>query len=98
MRRVPMLIAVLSLLTGCCSDEKARLWQQKLYSSSSSERGDGAEGLAYCGKKAESAVPKLAQLLYDENTGVQSMAAFALRRIDTPAARRALERASSSRR
>lgn len=92
------LLLCLVCLAGCCSEEKAKTLRGKLYSSSAKERSDAASRLAYCGAKAEAAVPRLAQLLYDENPGVQSMAAYALRKIDTPSARAIMERIDASRR
>lgn len=88
----------LVFLGGCCTEEKAKALRSKLYSAKASERSDAASSLAYCGSKAESAVPRLAQLLYDENSGVQSMAAYALRKIDTPSARAIMKRVDESRR
>ncbi len=85
-------------LSGCCSQDKADALRTKLYSASARERSQAASSLAYCGSKAESAVPRLAQLLYDENAGVQSMAAYALRKIDTPRARAIMKRTDESRR
>jgi len=85
-------------VAGCCSTEKAKSLQAKLYSKKASERSNAAENLAYCGSNAERAVPRLAQLLYDDNPGVQSMAAYALRKIDTPAARSIMKRTDESRR
>jgi len=93
----PFLFACISI-AGCCSTEKAKSLQTKLYSEKASERSNAAENLAYCGSNADSAVPRLAQLLFDENSGVQSMAAYALRKIDTPAARSVMKRIDESRR
>jgi len=62
------------------------------------ERNNAALKLGRCGSKAARAVPLLEQLLYDENVGVQSAAAYALRKIDTPAARRIMDRIDRERR
>ena len=83
------------LITGCCKDAEIPFATKQLYSPHARERNDGALALARCGEKAAGAVPRLIQLLYDENVGVQSASAYALREIDTPPARRALERATT---
>lgn len=85
-------------LTGCCDSERIPGYIRNLNSSSASERNEAALKLARCGGKAERAVPTLAQLLYDDNVGVQSAAAYALRKIDTPSARRIMERIDRERR
>ena len=82
----------LVLLSGCCSDADAKAAKSNLYSDKVSVRNEAALTLAGCGQRAHSAVPRLIELLSDENVGMQSSAAFALRKIDTPEARRSLER------
>ena len=89
-----VIILVLTLVLGaCCSQEKANEAGKQLSSSSSKERNKAAMVLSGCGSKAVKFVPKLIELLYDPNIGVQSSAAFALRKIDTDEAREALDRA-----
>lgn len=68
---------------------------RNLHSSDAGTRNEAALALARCGSLAERAVPRLIQMLYDDNVGVQSSAAYALRQIDTPAAREALEWATA---
>lgn len=96
--RALVLLGLVSFLGGCCNDKEIPKLTQNLYSGEPRERNDAALGLARCGDEAEGAVNRLAQLLYDENTGVQSAAAYALRQIDTESARAALERAENARR
>lgn len=92
--RVYLLISVM-ILSGCCAADDSAQARQGLYSASAHERNEAALTLARClGPEAEASVPRLIQLLYDPNTGIQSSAAYALRRIDTPSARAALEHAS----
>lgn len=84
---------LLAFLIGGCgpSPEEVPALIDGLRSSEASVRNDCALKLARVGAPhAERAVPILIGLLYDENRGVQSAAAYALRRIDTPEARAAL--------
>lgn len=85
-----------SLLWSCCDKQAIPKQRLRLYSSAAKDRNDAALELARCGSAAGSAVPKLSALLYDENVGVQSAAAYALRRIDTEEARRVLENARAN--
>jgi len=85
-------------MVGCCSSADVETLTPDLYSSSAKERSSAAWALARCGSKAEPAVRRLAELLYDENTGVQSAAAFALRKIDTPSARAVMSEIDQRRR
>ena len=82
-----------ALLVGCCDAEKIPLNIQSLQHASAKVRNQAALDLAGCGEKANRAVPLLGTLLYDENVGVQSSAAYALRKIDTPQARALIEAA-----
>lgn len=86
------------MFAGCCRQEEIPREVDKLYSSRANERNEGALALARCGSRADKAVARLAALLYDENVGVQSSAAYALRKIDTRRAREVLERAEARRR
>jgi len=88
---------VVILAGGCCDKEALPRMKRSLYSQKSSERNEAALALSRCGKHAKDIVPRLISMLYDENVGVQSSAAYALREIDTPEARRALEQAQAMR-
>jgi HEAT repeat protein len=92
-----ILLLFLLLLSSCCEQEKIPQLISKLYSAESTDRNDAALALARCGEKADRAVPRLRDLLYDPNVGVQSAASYALRKIDTPAARRAIDQAVAAR-
>ncbi len=95
MKTLVRLLIVLVLLAPCgCSDPKIEVPKliKQLNSSDSSIRNSAAMKLGSYGSDAEAAVRPLARLLGDENGGVRSSAAFALRKIDTPEARRALEK------
>lgn len=81
--------------TACCNEAELAKAFQALNSSKAGDRNEAALVMAKCGSpKADRAVPRLISMLYDQNVGVQSSAAYALRRIDTAAARAALEKAS----
>lgn len=93
-----LLILTFSLTgAGCCNEEKIPAYNNDLYSDASQIRNEAALQLARCGERAEIAVPKLAQMLYDSNVGVQSSAAYALRKIDSQSARQALASAIAAR-
>lgn len=85
-------------LAACCDEKTIPSKTRQLYSESAKERNDAALALAKCGSSASSAVSRLVSLLTDENVSVQSSAAYALRKIDTPDARAALERATAKNR
>ena len=82
---------------GCCSESDLPNYKKGLYSPVAKERNSAALGLAECGERASDSVSRLGQLLYDDNVGVQSSAAYALRKIDTESARALLQRAESAR-
>jgi hypothetical protein len=82
--------AILLLCSGCCKQDKIPHYIAKLQSREHRDRSSAAFELARCGEKAGGAVSILSRLLYDDNAGVQSAAAYALREIDTPAAREIL--------
>ncbi len=87
------LLFILFSFSSCCDSKNIPNYINGLRSSTPKVRNDSALELASCGSpEADKAVPLLIKLLYDENIGVQSAAAYALRRIDTPQARKALER------
>lgn len=91
-------LGVLGSLAGCCDAEKIPKFIEKLNSAAAKERNDAALKLAHCGSKADGAVSTLALLLHDDNVGVQSAAAYALRKIDTPRARKIMDRIDRERR
>ena len=88
-----MSLLVLLTVVGCCDQDKIPTLTRTLYSPVAKERNDAALELARCGSAADGAVPILAQLLYDDNVGVQSASAYALRQIATPRAKRVLQEA-----
>lgn len=93
-----LVLIVISLSCPACCDEKALPQAfERLQSESASERNKALHVLGRCGERAERAVPRIAQLMYDKNVGVASSAAYALRRIDTPSARAALKTAEAAR-
>ena len=93
-----ILLLLLNLQSiGCCSETDLPSFKKGLYSPAAKERNAAALGLAKCGEKASDSVSRLGHLLYDENVGVQSSAAYALRKIDTEAARTLLRRVEEQR-
>lgn len=86
------------LMSACCKTDEIPQYTRKLYSSSAHDRNEAALALAKCSSpEADRAVGRLSELLYDANVGVQSSAAYALRKIDSAAARKALEAATKKR-
>jgi HEAT repeat protein len=88
---------VIFFTTGCCDEKGLPRALRDLYSEKASERNKALLLTSKCGERVESAVPRISQLLYDENVGVASSAAYALRCIDTKNARAALKRAEDIR-
>jgi HEAT repeat protein len=95
-RRILVIIYAI-LLAGCCDDKALPGALKNLNSAKASERNKALLVVGKCGGKVESAVPKIAQLMYDENVGVASSAAYALRTIDSKSARAALKAAEKAR-
>ena len=85
-----LLAVLIATIVGCCDKDQIPQFSQGLYSSKAKIRNQSALDLAKCGNAASRSVPRLAELLYDENVGVQSSAAYALREIDTVEARGAI--------
>lgn len=85
-------------LNGCCDKPALSRNTTALSSGNAGERNRAALALARCGSDAKAAVPRLIALLYDDNVGVQSSAAYALRQIDTPDARKAMQQVDEARR
>jgi HEAT repeat protein len=90
-RRTLWFGVAIAFLSSCCDEASIPRFRSNLQSKLPGDRNDAALQLARCGSAANAAVPRLAQLLYDENKGVQSSAAYALRKIDSAEARKALE-------
>lgn len=90
--RAFILLALL-LSFGCSGDPVAEIkrLKQELRSSDSRTRNQAALQAAALGKQGEPLVPELIALLRDPNGGIRSSAAYALRAIDTPSAKAALE-------
>ncbi len=83
--------------TGCCDKDGLPNALRALNSDKASERNKALLLIAKCGERGEPAVPRIAQLMYDENVGVASSAAYALRCIDSKRARLALKAAEDAR-
>lgn len=90
-------IAASIILSACCDKAGIPGNTKSLYSTEPRDKTKAAFALAKCGERASGAVARLGELLYDENVGVQSAAAYALRKIDTKQARAILKRAVDSR-
>ena len=91
------ILLTLSITCGCCDKSNIDSNIVNLGSRKAAIRNEAALALARCGSAADRAVPRLASLIYDQNVGVQSSAAYALRKIDTPAAREVLMSAERKR-
>lgn len=76
---------------GPSKEDIPRLIQQT-QSKIAHERNTACLSLASLGPDAEDAVPALARLLKDQNNGVRSSAAYALRAIATTDAQKTLDR------
>ena len=87
----------MALATGCCDEKGLPQALRNLHSEKASERNKALLLIGKCGERVDSAVPRIAQLMYDENVGVASSAAYALRSIDTKSARAALKAAEQAR-
>ncbi|MBP9837154.1 MAG: HEAT repeat domain-containing protein [Proteobacteria bacterium] len=88
------LLLLCSLLCSCLEDPKTGVPKlvKQLKSSDSHERSRAAQKLAAYKKDAADAVPALVKCLNtDDNDGVKSMVAYALRLIDTPEGNKALD-------
>lgn len=100
-RMVTSGILVVALhLTACCHEAELPNAVRGLYSREVRERNQSLQLIAQCGGKAdklETSVPRIAALMYDQNVGVASSAAYALRRINTDGARAALKTAEEGR-
>jgi HEAT repeat protein len=89
--------ALVVLLAGCCDERALPTALKNINSAKPSDRNKALQVIAQCGARSESAVSRIAQLMYDENVGVASSAAYALRKIDSKAARAALKEAEKRR-
>lgn len=87
-----VLVILITVLASCCDQSKIPALTSQLQSTKTRERTDAALSLARCGGKADRAVSSLAKLLYDDNAGVQSAASYALRQINTEAAREVIKK------
>jgi HEAT repeat protein len=95
--RALVLISMTVLSAGCCDEKALPAAFRALNSEKASERNQALLLIAKCGERAEGAVPRIIQLMYDENVGVASSAAYALRCIDSKRARQALKAAEDAR-
>ena len=94
---VASVIAIEIIVSGCCDEKSLPTALRNLNSLNASDRNKALQVIAQCGSRGESAVPRISQLMYDENVGVASSAAYALRKIDSKRAREALKRAERAR-
>lgn len=98
---IPVLLlggaALAIVLAGCCREAEVPLAVRGLYSTDPREKNRSLQTLAQCPQHSTPAVQRIASLMYDPNVGVASSAAYALRKINSPEAREALEVAEMSR-
>lgn len=85
------------VLSGCCHEADVPLALRGLYSADPREKNKSLQTLAQCPQQSKPSVQRIASLMYDPNVGVASSAAYALRKIDSKEARKALEAAEVSR-
>jgi HEAT repeat protein len=90
-------LLIIFSLSSCCDKKQIPSYHKALFSNNAKMKNQAALDLARCGEAAGVAVPRLAELLYDDNVGVQSSAAYALRKIDTEQARAVIERVEAAR-
>ena len=90
-----LFIALCAVVQGCCDEDALPRAIDQLSSPKASERNQALHVVGRCGQRSESAVPTIERLMYDQNVGVASSAAYALRRIDTHSARQALKAAEA---
>jgi HEAT repeat protein len=92
-------LLIFVLFTGCENSSRVPEHIQTLQRGTAHEKSEAAMSLGRIGSpKAVPAVGILIRLLEDKNTGVQSAAAYALRKIDTPLAKQALKDKSTFKR
>lgn len=86
-------IAAVFLCTACKepAEQAVPRLVKELSAKDAHRRSQAALSLAEYGPEAQEAVKPLIRRLKDSNRGVQSSAAYALRKIDSPAARAALD-------
>ena len=97
MERV-VILWLLLVSAGCCDRERIPQFMGDLYSAEAHVRNQATLELSRCGSDAAGAVPRLGQMLYDHNPGVQSGAAYALTRIGTAEADAIMEKAMAAKR
>jgi len=85
-------VLLIFFFSACCHEAEVPAALKGLYSS---DKNRALQVLARCPQQSESSVQRIAALMYDENVGVASSAAYALRKIDSRQAREALEQAIS---
>lgn len=93
-----VLLLCLLLVSACCDELALPGAIDQLTSPKASDRNRALHIVGRCGTKADRAVPTIERLMYDQNVGVASSAAYALRKIDTPSARAALAAAEQLKR
>ncbi len=99
MKRAAFAILLL-FAAGCHKTTEADLKRviKAMHSADPTVRNQAALEAAGFSGAADKVVPELIRLLDDENRGVQSGAAYALRRLGTAEARKALDRATKRQR
>lgn len=103
MRKRPVKLLLLlgafcgAVLSACCDEAQLGSAKRELYSGDHRRQTKALQAVGRCGELANDVVPYIASLMYDKNVGVASAAAYALRRIDSVPARKALEKAEKMR-
>lgn len=95
--RIVIVVAFGVWFSGCCDESQLGIAKRNLYSADHRSKTKALQAVGRCGARANDVVPHIASLMYDKNVGVASAAAYALRRIDTAQARKALTKAEEIR-
>jgi hypothetical protein len=90
-------VVLAGMLSGCCHEAEVPLAVRGLYSPDPREKNRSLQTLAQCPQQSQPSVQRIAALMYDPNVGVASSAAYALRKMNSPEAREALEAAEQAR-
>ena len=91
-RRAAAIVLLLLFFSGCKESAETAVPKavEQLQSKDAHQRNAAAQRLSAYGGDAADAVKPLTRALWDNNMGVRTSAAYALRKIDTKEARQAL--------
>ena len=98
MRKILILLSLVFSVVACVApEEEMPILIKQLQTGDRKDKSQAALRIGRIGPPhANKATGALIKLLNDKNPGVQSAAAYALRKIDTPKAKKALDRATKN--